>query len=330
MSVTVIVVTWNGLHVLKDCIAALAQQTLPHELVVVDNGSRDGTIAWLAEHAPDARLVALPRNLGFAGGNNAGLRVATGERLVLLNNDTIAAPDFLERLVTPLAVDERVGAVAGVLTFAQRPELIASAGIVGGRDALHRDRWAIKPVAELPPGPIEIFGASGGAVCYRRVALDDVGLLDEGYFAYLEDADLAWRLRLRGWRSLLAPDALVRHVYSATSVQGSPFKQRLLARNRLRLIVRCWPTRLIEQHWAAIMRYDLLAAGYSVLRRQPAILAGRLAIWSELPALLTQRRAIQRRRVVSTRSLGRWLQPPVGVGEMLREQRALAAVLALE
>lgn len=330
MSVTVIVVTWNGLHVLKDCIAALAQQTLPHELVVVDNGSQDGTIAWLAEHAPDARLVTLPRNLGFAGGNNAGLRVATGERLVLLNNDTIAAPDFLERLVAPLAVDERVGAVAGVLTFAQQPELIASAGIVGGRDALHRDRWAIKPVAELPPGPIEIFGASGGAVCYRRAALDDVGLLDEGYFAYLEDADLAWRLRLRGWRCLLAPDALVRHVYSATSVQGSPFKQRLLARNRLRLIMRCWPTRLIEQHWAAIMRYDLLAAGYGVLRRQPAILAGRLAIWSELPALLTQRRAIQRRRVVSTRSLARWLQPPVGVAEMLREQRELAAVLAME
>lgn len=328
MSVTVIVVTWNGLHVLKDCVAALARQTLPHELVIVDNGSRDGTVAWLHEHAPAARLVALPDNLGFAGGNNAGLRVATGEQLVLLNNDTVAAPDFLERLVAPLDTDVRIGAVAGVLTFAQRPELIASAGIVVGRDGLHRDRWATRPVAELPPAPIEIFGASGGAACYRRAALDEVGLLDEGYFAYLEDADLAWRLRLRGWRCLLAPDALVRHVYSATSVQGSPFKQRLLARNRLRLIVRCWPRRLLRQHWPAIVRYDLLAAGYGVLRRQPAILAGRLAISSELPALLHQRRAIQSRRVVATRSLGHWLQPPAGVREMLREQRALATVLA--
>lgn len=328
MSVSVIVVTWNGLHVLRACVAALAEQTLPHELIVVDNGSRDGTAEWLTQHAPDARLVALPTNLGFAGGNNVGLRVATGTRLVLLNNDTIAAPDFLERLVAPLETDRRIGAVAGVLTFAQRPELVASAGIVAGRDGLHRDRWVLKPVAELSTGPIEVFGASGGAVCYRRAALDEVGLLDENYFAYLEDADLAWRLRLRGWRCVLAPDALVRHIYSATGVQGSPFKQRLLARNRLRLLLRCWPTRLLRQHWPAILRYDLMAIAYGLLRRQPAIVAGRLTIWRELPALLQQRYALQRRRKVSARSLERWLEPPVAARAMLAEQRELAAVLA--
>jgi GT2 family glycosyltransferase len=330
MSVSVIVVTWNGLHVLKDCVAALAEQTLPHELIVVDNGSHDGTSDWLTQHAPQARLVQLPHNLGFAGGNNVGLRVASGERLALLNNDTIAAPDFLERLVAPLDTDQRVGATAGVLTFAQRPELVASAGISVGRDGLHRDRWALKPVAELPAKATPIFGASGGAVCYRRAALDDVGLLDDGYFAYLEDADLAWRLQLRGWRCLLAPDALVRHIYSATSGQGSPFKQRLLARNRLRLIVRCWPDQLVERHWPTILRYDLLAAAYGLLRRQPAILTGRLAIWSELPALFGQRRAILRRRTARTRTLEHWLERPVGVREMLAEQRALAAVLATD
>lgn len=327
MRVSVIVVTWNGLAVLRDCVAALAAQTLPHELIVVDNGSRDGTAAWLAEHAPRARVIALPHNLGFAGGNNVGLRVATGEALVLLNNDTIAAPDALERLVAPLVDDPRIGAVAGVLTFAHRPELVASAGIAVSRDGLHRDLWALRPVAELPAMPVEIFGASGGAVCYRAAALAEVGLFDEGFFAYLEDADLAWRLRLRGWRCVVAPGARVRHIYSATSGQGSPFKQRLLARNRLRVIVRCFPGGLLRQHWPAIVRYDLLALGYGLLRRRPAIVAGRLATLPELPDLLGQRRRLQARRRVSSRELARWLQPPIGARALLAEQRALDRVV---
>lgn len=328
MTVSVIVVTWNGLRVLQDCIAALAAQTQPHELVVVDNGSTDGTREWLAQHARQAKVLALPHNLGFAGGNNVGLRAATGDCLILLNNDTIAPPEFVERLIAPLRGDAPLGSVAGVLTFAHRPELVASAGISVGCDGLHRDVWAMTAVAELPSAPVEVFGASGGAVCYRRTALEDVGLLDEGYFAYLEDADLAWRLRLRGWNCVVAPDARVRHIYSATSGQGSPFKQRLLARNRWRLILRCFPGALLRQHWPAIIRYDLLAMAYGILRRQPAIITGRLAVWRQLPDLLAQRRALKQQQRVRGRTLGRWLDPPVSISAMLAEQRALAAVLA--
>lgn len=327
MRTSVIVVTWNGLHVLRDCVTALAAQTLDHELIVVDNGSRDGTREWLEQHAPQVTIIGLSHNLGFAGGNNVGLRAATGDQLVLVNNDTVAAPDFLERLVAPLADDEQVGSVAGVLTFAHQPETIASAGIVVGRDALHRDFLALTPVAALPPQPVEIFGASGGAVCYRRAALDDVGLFDERYFNYLEDADLAWRLRLRGWRCMLAPDAHIRHIYSATAGQGSPFKQRLLARNRFRLIARCIPHALLRRHWFAILRYDLLALGYALLRRQPAIIMGRVAVMRELPDLLGARRRMLKRKQVSNAQLEQWLVQPATVREMLAEQRSLAAVL---
>jgi GT2 family glycosyltransferase len=326
MSVSVIVVTWNGLHVLQNCIAALDQQTLGHELIVVDNGSQDGTCAWLAMHAAHARAVALPVNLGFAGGSNAGLRVASGEYLVLLNNDTLAAPDFLETLIAPLLDNDQVAAVAGVLTFAHQPEVIASAGIAPSRDGLHRDLLALRSVATLPDQPVEIFGASGGAVCYRRTALDDVGLFDEGYFNYLEDADLAWRLQLREWRCLLAPTTRARHIYSATSIQGSPFKQRLLARNRVRVIVRCLPWALLRTHWPAMMRYDILAIAYGMLRRQPAIMTGRLAALRELPALLQARRGLQARRSAPDEMLERWLLPAVSVGEMLAEQRILSSV----
>lgn len=326
-SVSVIVVTWNGLALLRDCLAALSAQTLPHELIVVDNGSRDGSVAWLRAHAPQARVIALPTNHGFAGGNNVGLRSATGEYLVLINNDAVPAPDFLERLVAPLAGDARLGASAGVLTFAQRPQVIASAGMLVSRDGVHRDWLAGRPLTALPQQPREIFGASGGAVCYRRAALEDAGLFDERFFAYLEDADLAWRLRLLGWRCTLAPDAHARHVYSATGGQGSPFKQRLLARNRWRVILRCVPAPLLRDCWPAMVRYDLLALGYALLTRQPAMIAGRLEVLRDVPNLLGQRRRIQARRQVAADELARWLAPAVTVREMLAEQRRLRSVL---
>jgi GT2 family glycosyltransferase len=328
VKISVIVVTWNGLHVLKDCIAALAQQTLSHELIVVDNGSGDDTVAWLAQHAPHATVIALSNNRGFAGGNNVGMQQSSSDYLVLINNDTIPEPTFLETLTAPLANDDRIGSVAGVLTFAHRAMVVASAGIVPSRDGLHRDLYMLQPVSTLPDQPIEIFGASGGAVCYRRSALDDVGFFDEEYFNYLEDADLAWRLRLRGWRCLLAPHARMRHIYSATGGQGSPFKQRLLARNRMRVIVRCWPRKLLRACWPFIVRYDLLAMGYGILRRQPAMIWGRWAALRELPSLLRSRRLVQAQCLVPDDKLERWLLPPASIKEMLAQQRALNSLIS--
>jgi GT2 family glycosyltransferase len=326
-SVSIVVVTWDGLQVLRDCVTALAEQSIPHELIVVDNGSRDGTVKWLRQNAPRARVVSLQHNLGFAAGNNAGLRAATGELLVLLNNDTIAAPDFVEQLVSPFEHDRQLAAAAGVLLFAHQPDLVASAGIAVGRDGLHRDLWMLRPVAQLPDTTTPVFGASGGAACYRRTALEDVGLLDERYGSYLEDADLAWRLRLGGWDCVSVPRARVRHVYSATASHGSPFKQRLQARNRVRVLVRCLPAWLWEKHWPAIMRYDLLAIAYGVLRRQPALIAGRLDAIRDMPALLGQRRRLAQRKRVPGATLERWLEPSATVREILRQQRDLDAVL---
>lgn len=327
MKISVVVVTWNGLDLLRPCVQALVQQTVDHELVVVDNGSHDGTVAWLQTHAPHAHVVALPTNTGFAHGNNVGMRAASGDALVLINNDTLPTPNFLQQIVDPLAQDPQLGSVAGVLMFAHRPDVVAAAGIAVGRDGVHRDLWILRSVDQLPAVPTAIFGASGGAVCYRRASLREVGLFDEGYFAYLEDADLAWRLLLRGWNCVVAPGARVRHVYSATSGHQSPFKQRLLARNRWRVIVRCWPQTLLRAHWPAIVRYDLLAIAYAMLRRQPAVVAGRIAALRQLPALVLQRHYIQQQRTASAAEWERWLGAPVGVRDMLHEQRALAALV---
>lgn len=313
---------------LPRCLAALSPQLPPGaEVVLVDNGSADGMPAWARATYPGARVVALRHNLGFAGGVNAGLRAATGELLLLLNDDAFAEPGCIAALLGTMRADPGLGAASGVLLFDHRPDLVAAAGIRVRRDGLALDVWAGRAAADLPAAPQAVFGASGGAALYRRALLADVGLMEPGFFNYLEDADLAWRARLRGWHTSIAPAARARHVYSATSGQGSPFKQRLLGRNRLRTIVRCFPTELLARCLPAIVAYDLLAAGYGALTRNRAILVGRGQALRELPALLRQRHAIQARRTASAGELAGWLEPVPPPWQTLREQRRLDAIL---
>ncbi len=246
---------------------------------------------------------------------------------MLINNDMVPPPSFVQHLVQPLRDDLSAGASAGVMVFAHRPDVIASAGIIPGADGVHRDLHALLPVTSLPAQSQEIFGASGGAVCFRREALEDVGVFDGGYGSYLEDADLAWRLRLRGWKTVLAPDARIPHVYSATAGHASPRKQRLLARNRLRVLLRCWPTSLLSHNAASIMRYDLLAITYGLMTRQILMVRGRFDALKDLPELLQQRSLIQRNANMEANDLARWLVPAMSVRAVLDENKRLDRIL---
>jgi GT2 family glycosyltransferase len=324
-----VIVSWNGLRHLPQCLAALGPQ-LPTgaEVVLVDNGSTDGTAAWARETYPAAKVIALTENQGFAGGVNAGIRAARGEQLLLLNDDAFAEPGFVAALLETMAQRPEIGAAGGVLLFVHRPDLIASAGIRLRSDWLALDLWAGRPIAVLPAEPQPILGPSGGAALYRRAMLEDVGLMEPRFFNYLEDVDLALRARLRGWHSVVVPQARARHVYSATAGQGSPFKQRLLGRNRLRVIVRCLPSALLPRYLPAIVCYDLLALSYGLLTRRPAIIGGRLAALRELPRLLGQRRAIQARTTVPASEIAAWLEPAPAPWRTLSEQRRLDAILS--
>src|SRR5262245_14245521 len=323
-----VIVSWNGMRYLPRSLGALLPQ-LPDgaEVVLVDNGSSDGMAAWARATYPRANVIQLAENLGFAGGVNAGLRAARGALLLLLNDDAFIAPGFVEALLDAMNRLPEIGAAGAVLLFDHRPDLVASAGIRVRRDGLALDLWAGQPVVALPTEPQEMFGPSGGAALYRRAMLEDIGLMEPGFFSYLEDVDLAWRARLRGWRSVAVPPAQARHVYSATGGQGSAFKQRLLGRNRVRVIVRCVPDAMLLRCLPAILSYDLLAIIYGALARQPALISGRLAALRELPALLRQRRAIQGQRTAPIAAITRWLDPVGTPWETLREQRRLDAIL---
>lgn len=326
---SVIIPNWNGVRYLAECFDALLPQLPPHaEVLLVDNGSHDGSLELVRERYPTVRVIALPSNLGFAGGVNVGLRAARSDLMLLLNNDAFVDPGCIEHLLAAAEQHPDVGAFGLVLTFAHRPELVASAGIRVRRDALALDLWPGRHVRDLPPEPQPVFGPSGGGVLYRRALLEDIGLLEPSFFSYLEDVDLAWRAQLRGWRSLVITASSARHVYSATGGEGSPFKQRLLGSNRLRTIVRCVPTALLWRYLPQIVAYDALAIGYAVLRRQPAIASGRLAALRDLPTLLAERQSIQARRTAPIDALERWLEPAGLPWQTLREQQQLAAILA--
>ncbi len=326
VALSVIIVNWNGVRYLPECLAALVPQ-LPvgAELIVVENGSTDGSREWLMQQ-PAVLLVALDANIGFAAGVNAGLRVASGEAILLVNNDAFVEPGCIAALCAALQDYPDVAAFGGLLLFDHAPHLVASAGIVMHRDGLALDLWPCRPVSDMPAQPQPIFGPSGGLALYRRALLDDVGVFDPQFFAYLEDADLAVRAVLRGWRSLVVPAARARHVYSATGVHGSPFKSRLLARNRWRVIVRGFPTSTLMRCAGSIAVYELAACAVALLTRRWATLAGRLAALGELGDLLAERRAIQRRRCDGD-LLGRALAPARWPWDVRTEQRRLDTLL---
>ncbi|PDW04527.1 glycosyltransferase family 2 protein [Candidatus Viridilinea mediisalina] len=326
--ISAIIPTWCGLRYLPACLRALQAQLEPQdEVVLVDNASLDGAGAWAQHYAPEVRVVALPTNMGFAGGTAAGIAAARGELFLLINDDALAESNCVAALWAALQATPTAGMAAGVMTFSRYPEIVATAGIRFQRDGVATDHYLGAPVSALPTVPTPMFGASGGLALLRRELIADIGNFAVAFFNYLEDADLAWRARLRGWDCILAPQARVRHVYSASAGQGSPFKQRLLARNRIRLLVRCVPGPILAECCPQIVAYDLLAGAYGLLRGQPALAQGRLEALRELPALYAQRRNIQASRRASIDQLRRWIAPAPPPWAALRTARRLALLM---
>ena len=327
MRVSVVVVNYNGRSVLDACLNSLLNQSRQaDELFVVDNGSSDGSQREIRDRFPAIRLIDVGRNLGFAAANNLAIKQVSGDVVLLVNNDTRADPEFVAEMLKPFELRERVGAVASLMVFANAPDTIASAGIAVYRNGLALDQALGMPVNAVHAGT-QVFGPSAGAAAYSLDALRDVGAFPESFFMYLEDVDLAWRLRLRGWETRLAPRALIQHDYSASSVEGSDFKRRLLARNRLWVIARCVPASILRSTWSDIARYELMALAFGISRFDRSNVGGRVAGALGLGARIAERREIQSRSTVSADALEAWLRPSPPAREMLR-LREVAASLA--
>jgi GT2 family glycosyltransferase len=277
---TAVVVTYAAGERLRPTLekleAALAQLDVPAEALVVDNASSDGTAALLASEFADLRVLRLDRNVGFAGGVAHGLAATDADWVALVNDDAEIEPDHLRLLLEAGRSADDVGTVTGQVRFFAHPGTINTAGL--GMDCLgvSYDRLAGEPAVD-GGATEEIFGASGCVVLYRRAMLDAVGGLDASFFAFMEDADLAWRARMAGWRCLYVPAAVAYHHGSATVGQASPQKYFLVGRNRMRMLARNATTgQLLRWGWAMAL-YDLAYVGFVALTdRTLAPLRGRV------------------------------------------------------
>ena len=236
---TIIIPNYNGMAYLENCLASLRGE--PARVIVVDNGSTDGSRELVQEKFPKVRLISLDRNYGFCRAVNRGMEVSETTYVILLNNDTEAQPGFVKALEKAMDGDERVFSGAARMVRMDAPSRIDDAGdyycALGWAVAAGRD----KP-AENYDAPREIFSACGGACIYRRRILQKIGMLDENHFAYLEDVDLGYRARLYGFRNLYVPGAVVRHAGSASSgSRYNAFKAELTARNSVYLAYKNMP-----------------------------------------------------------------------------------------
>lgn len=246
--VSVIVVNWNGEAYVAECLDALLVQTYPRtEIIVVDNGSTDGSVSLLRDrYGEKIRLIVNRDNRGFTGGNNDGMAVASGDYVVLINNDATADPGWVAALVREAETDPRVGMCASMIVTHDDPRVIDSAGLLLFRDGLARGRGRWQRDVGAFNKPEDVLLPSGCAALYRRAMLDEIGVFDEEFFMYCEDVDLGLRGRVAGWRCRFVPDAVVRHRYSVSAGRYSLRKLFLVERNRIWLMVKCFP-------WSAVM-----------------------------------------------------------------------------
>jgi GT2 family glycosyltransferase len=324
--VVLVIPNWNGRRYLEPCLRSVfAQEFRDFAVVVVDNGSADGSADLVRTRFPQVHLIENSENRGFAAANNQAIRASASEYVVTLNNDTEVDPEWLGALVRAANADPCIGMCASKMLLADRREAIDSAGIVVNRAGMIWNRESGNVDHPGAAGPIPVFGPCAGAALYRRAMLDDVGLFDEDFFAYMEDVDLAWRAQWAGWRCVYVPQAIVYHVHSATGKEGSHFKNRMLGRNKMWLLCKNYP--LLSWYAPLVLAYDLMSVGYAMAAgRGFGALQGRIESLGKIPRMLAKRRQIERRVSPGAMMamlhpvenplavLGRYTRPGVGRG----------------
>lgn len=316
--IAVVVVTHNAGRYLDDCFGSLAaadRHGLDVDVIVVDNASTDGTAERLKHDYPAVRVLLNRKNLGFAGGNNVGIRTALdqgADYVFLLNHDTEVALDFLTEAVRVAQADEKIAAVQSLLLLHPAKDLINSAG-----NAIHflgfgycRDYR--RPAAGWRhTGIREIAYASGAAVLYRASALRSVGLFDEELFLYHEDLDLGWRLRLAGFSDVLAPHSIVYHKYEFSR---SIAKYYYMERNRYIVLfknLRSW-TLILLLPWLFLSETALflaaLRSGWWKQKLRVYLYFLNPAAWLRLGR---ERARVQSLRQVSDREIVRLFSPVI-------------------
>jgi GT2 family glycosyltransferase len=296
-SVAVVIPSWNSSGLLPRCLDSLGQQGVALELLVVDNGSTDGSVAFLEERG--VPHVSLPRNAGFAAAVNLGAARVEAGAVLVLNADTALESGCVDRLLDRLEADRSLGGVQPRILQLEEGVAVDSAAIYSAGQALTRDGRALEVGMGEPqrPGLLasrEIFGVCGAACLLRRELFSELGGYDESYVSFCEDVDLNVRARIAGWRFEYVPEAVVWHVGNASWLAGferpGADNARLVARNRLATQIKFMPAGAVPRI-CAVEAGSLLRAARQ--RRFLATLRGKLAVLRWLPGLLSERRRLR-------------------------------------
>lgn len=275
--VHVLVINWNGLPHLRECLDTLLASAYDNvRFVLIDNASTDGSVQFVREnYGNDSRveLLELPRNLGWAGGNNEGMRRALdagADYIFLLNNDTATAPDAIGLLVAAAEADPKLGAVAPKMLLYDNPALINSLGLECSQIASSWDFHIGRIDRPEYDTPRDVIGVCGGAAFYRAEALRRVGLLPDDFEIYLDDLDICLRMWDAGYEIRNCPEAVVRHKFSATMGEGRRARRKyyLNTRNRARVILRNYPLSRIIQTIPALIHGECRAIGRAMIEHE--------------------------------------------------------------
>ncbi|MFA6603232.1 MAG: glycosyltransferase family 2 protein [Patescibacteria group bacterium] len=340
--VSINIVTWNSLKFLPEALKSIAAQTYrDFSVLIIDNASSDGTTEFIRSEYPSFGLLRNFKNLGFCRAHNQGIGHVVAhsngggeDRLILVTNpDIVLEPDFLKNLVASLDRRLDAGSAGGKLLKIfdrdeggmREPVRTATIDSTGLR-VLRSRRFVDRGAGESDDGrydrPEEVFGVSGAVALYRLAALEDVAqdgqYFDEDFFAYKEDVDLAWRLRLRGWTSLYAPAARAYHYRTAAGGERarlreiasgrlgrSKFVNYLSYRNHLFVLAKNEFAANYFRHWIFIKWYESVKFLY-ILFLEPSSLRALPEILRQLPRFLRKRRENLARAKVSAKDMRRW------------------------
>lgn len=304
--ISAIVLNWNGKRFLKECFDSLSRQSFnDYELIMVDNGSTDGSIEFMRDNFPQVKIIALGKNMGFCRAMNAGIKLTKGEFISLFNNDVAVDKNWMEEMSAALVNNPDVGICASKIYFYKEPNKINSAGDLfhingeaynrgfGQEDNVSFDKTEF------------VFSATAAACTYRRsMLLEGVGLFDEDFFFNYEDVDLGFRAHLKGWKCLYLPGAVVYHHWLGTIGLFGRMRIFYIAKNNLSILVKNMPFKLLMKYAPAIFRKHLKISLGLVFRGSfSAFIKGRLCYLRQLPGMLKKRNSILRNRKISLEEL---------------------------
>ena len=269
--VTIIIPNYNGIHYLDECLKSVYQDINRSDdkittVIIVDNSSTDGSTEFLTTNYPAVKIIALSENTGFCHAVNAGIRQAASEYVILLNNDTIVRPGFINALTRAIAKDRRIFSVAAKMLDMKNPEIIDNAG-----DFYNALGWAFSrgkgKSSTRYQKKTAIFSACAGAAIYRRDIIAELGYFDEAHFAYLEDVDIGYAARLNGYKNYFCPQAEVLHAGSAASgSRYNEWKTDLASRNSVYLIYKNMPLVQIILNLPFLLIGFLVKCGFFCLK----------------------------------------------------------------